>query len=100
MTGELLFGDSGNYADYWLGQPSLNTYISDDVGWVPLELLLRAWRYREIRLWNSEDDAFEALHGNQSERGGGLKGGTPELTRVRALLIAAGHRALALEGKF
>jgi hypothetical protein len=95
---EPAFGDSGNYPDYWLDS-SLNTYIHDDVGWTPLELLLRSWRYREIRLWSSEDDAFEALHGNQSERGGGLMGGTPELTRIRAALTRVGHRALALEGK-
>ena len=104
---EILFPE-GNYADYWLGQPpGTNTFLSDDVGWLPMELLMRVQRRREVENWNSRpfrsgkeelnDDSFVAMMRAGGERGGGLQGGTPELLATRAALIRTGHQALAWE---
>lgn len=107
MEEETLF-ENGNFADYWLGYPpGTNTFLSDDVGWQSLEVLLQEQRRREILEWNGKiyrdgdeelnDDAFEAMLRNESERGGGLTGGTPQLTRIRSALVGLGESALIWE---
>jgi len=85
---EDLFGDEGNYEDYWLGTPYEMTW--GQPGWFSIELFLRAMREREVDGWDSEYEKHEAYLQNLPERGGGLTGTSPQVAHTRQALIRAG----------
>ena len=85
---EPLFGNEGNYEDYWLGTPYDKTWGQS--GWYSIELFLRAIRRREVDDWGPSDEVYVTLLRNLSGRGGGLTGTSPQVTHVRQALIRAG----------
>lgn len=86
---EELFGEIGNFADYWLGIPSMN---AREGTWVSAETFLTAMRREEE--FEPNRDSIESLMGSDGERGGGLSGSTPELRAIRAGIIAIGQASL------
>jgi len=87
-----MFGDEGNFADYWLNlQP-----IDHRGGWRSADLLLKQYARREDREWKPEDEATIALmrHEHEGGGGGGMTGLTPELVRLYNELVRSGQRSL------
>lgn len=90
-----MFGDSGNFADYWL-----NIYgPPDHKGWTSADKLLRKMAAAEAEAWDPDDEMIESVMSHEFTAGGGLMGATPELTSIRASIIKAGEQALAWERK-
>lgn len=90
-----MFGDFGNFADYWL-----NIYgPPDHKGWRSADDFLKEMQKRETATWSPDDETIEALMKNEFTAGGGLTGATQELLDIRAALVRDGKRALEWERK-
>ena len=94
---EELFGDEGNYEDYWLGTPYDMTWYKP--GFFSIELFLRVMRKREIDDWGPSDEMYGALLRNLSERGGGMVGTTPQVSHTRRALVSTGHEMREAEAR-
>jgi hypothetical protein len=90
------FGDQGNYEDYWLQADRPDP--REGIGWESIDtFVLDPLRREELALWGPDWDAIVSLMRYDTERGGGLQGGTPELTRIRAGLVGRGSVARHFE---
>ena len=101
MPDESLFGEEGNYEDYWLGTPAYdNTRIMDDEGWSSAEAVIRHLRRAEMDEWTPHRDMIRKIiadEPNAIDRAGGMMHMPPEFYLIRARLLARGKLALALE---
>jgi hypothetical protein len=105
-----MFGDEGNYEDYWLGQPHYtNTFIMDNVGWTSAEEVLKGMQEREQFEWNAPPlftgenrDTIRKIiadEPNAVDRAGGIMDISPEFHHVRSRLLARGRLAHEMEMK-
>ena len=97
---EELFGDIGNFEDYWLGVPDRDN-TSGQPGWASVNKLIDDIRVRETTEWaNGKYDEIEAYLEHDMPDGGGLTGIDGFYLTVKHRIMEQGMRALELEQGF
>lgn len=94
-----MFGEAGNFEDYWLGPG--HKPPADEGVWVSAETFLRALRTQEREAWTPERDALEQLTAeapNALDRGANLVGLEPVYGAVKSGLMKLGEFQESLDG--
>lgn len=94
---EAVFGDIGNYEDYWLGTPAYDR--QPETGWFSVESLLRTVNKQEAAAWSTSLDEAAALMSEQAQ-GGGLTGVHSDYFDILRAVVKSGERAAAEERRF